>query len=261
MPKMMTAFTSADLKATFFMVADDLAGNKAVRDFCSRAIENGHEIANHSLTHYGFIDESRINYEIEKSHDIISSACNMKPCGYRSPGYNISNGLFNALAKHEYTYDSSVLPGWGTALMRINRYPHKSKFKKSLGSWRDLLAGANIRSVRTDYGSLVEIPVSITPFLRMPFYPTMAYAFGLKYIKLCLALVKRARPQYCLFLFHAVDLMDLTDSAFSNLIFARWPLDQKRELFRYYLKEASLIGPNQLTRDYVTSSGHMSEDT
>ena len=78
-----------NIKATFFIIANQLEGNKKEQDRLKRIAEEGHTIATHSYSHdYSKIYSSKEAFfeDIDKSAAIIEEVCGIKPTMIRLPG-------------------------------------------------------------------------------------------------------------------------------------------------------------------------------
>jgi hypothetical protein len=92
----------------------------------------------------------------------------------------------------------------------------------------------------------------------MPFHPTMIYQFGWKYLSACFAALRLAKPNYCMFLLHAVDMADFSNhkdnEQFSNLVFTKWSLENKIKLNHSYIDFCKESGMSYMTcRGYINA--------
>jgi peptidoglycan/xylan/chitin deacetylase (PgdA/CDA1 family) len=111
--RMLDTFDKLGVKATFFCVASELEKSTKIREVLKSAIGRGHFIANHTYTHpFGLneLSEDKIIDEIQKANEVIESQLQVRPIGFRSPGYAIDTNTINLLEKHHIQYDSSA--GW-----------------------------------------------------------------------------------------------------------------------------------------------------
>lgn len=99
------------LKATLFVIARDLE-NPAKLALLQRAVDEGHEIASHSLTHPNLYscspDEKKA--EIFESKRLIEETLDCEVRGFRAPSYSIDRETFQLVCDAGYDYDSSVFP-------------------------------------------------------------------------------------------------------------------------------------------------------
>jgi peptidoglycan/xylan/chitin deacetylase (PgdA/CDA1 family) len=166
--------------ATFFVVGQ-MAESELGREALPALVAAGHEVANHSYSHpydlFG-LDPHAIASEVERAHRAIAAAAGVAPRGFRAPGYGLSPALLDVVAAVGYSYDSSVLPsppyyGAKAAIMGAMRLAGR-RSRSALADPR--LAFAPRRPYRPDptapwrpgQASLVELPIGVTPVLRIP---------------------------------------------------------------------------------------------
>ncbi len=148
-------------KITFFTTAN--LCNEHL-DFLKKIKKEGHEIASHSLSHKKLNDISykEIKKEINDSKKILEENLDIEIKGFRSPLLKHERRVFEEVEKAGYVYDSSMLPsikipGWyGGDDVSI------SPFKIS--------------------NNLIEFPLSINPFLKLPISGFFIRLFGRKYL-------------------------------------------------------------------------------
>jgi len=212
-------FESYHIKTTLFMVGNDflLPTNQAA---IQSIIKDGHEPANHSMTHpqgFRWLDPDQKKNEIRSMGDICQSVTGIRPIGFRSPGWNIDDSAIPLLKELGYRYDSSVFP---TTLMPLMKFAHWASMsgqakpnRTTMGMWRYM--AAPITPYQTSQASfsnkgesgLVEFPVSVTPFLRLPFVATLLLKVGIKFYKAFYESIKREElPVH--FQMHLSDFVD-----------------------------------------------------
>ena len=213
LPFLLQLLNKTNSKATFMVIGKDLK-LKACRSFCKKAVSEGHEIANHTWSHpiyFAKLSQKEKEKEIIKAHIEISKVCQQKPVGFRGPGYYEDREIISILKKLDYKYDSSVLPGFAQGLMSSYALlKNKENKRKTFGKAGYLLSPEKKHFVKGVHfkEKLVELPISVLPFVRFPIHTTFAYYFGSFYRKLILNYLKSG-PNYMLYLFHAIDFMDL----------------------------------------------------
>lgn len=239
--------------ATLFMVGNDFLQPQNV-DPIRAVAQQGHEIANHSMHHtqgFRFLDPAAMEAEIAGMEDACRSVIGKRPIGFRSPGWNIGDNAIAILGRRGYLYDSSVHP---TSLMPLLKALHWWNTKSRAGGDRTTMGQLNymlspLRPYRTSMASLVErgsdgiveLPVTVVPGVRLPFWATFLLASGLGVFKASLkALVASRMPVQ--FQFHLSDFVDFNDREFADQVpragdgvyvpRALWtPLAVKRDLF------------------------------
>ncbi|MFZ4695464.1 MAG: polysaccharide deacetylase family protein [Verrucomicrobiia bacterium] len=222
-PRFLEFFGSCGVKATFFVVGQDLE-HPSNRKMAERILEHGHRIANHTHTHpFGLALFSRleIRKEVESAHSAIRTALGIEPVGFRAPGYNVDSDVLGALQDLGYRYDSSVFPSilnpvyhiahrvlaHGTDLpnsdlggfntMRCPTRPYQPDLRRF---WRHATSSVP--------GNLWEFPVGMIPYLKLPMYANFLLLMPKFYFRAALRL---ATCQPLTFLFHAFELLDCSE--------------------------------------------------
>lgn len=210
-PRALQLFESLGVRATFFLIAREAADQEdRVREIAAA----GHEVASHSMTHrlpFDPTDESISGQEIEGSRALLESVSGLPVLGFRAPSWGVSRALLYALAKAGYRYDASSFPSWMLYLARLSvarrgeggaRTPLRAPVRQMF------LERATPHVVENDAGSLVEIPVSTVPVLRVPLYHTLGFLLPGSAFRTLIAMVRQRRGPLT-YAFHAVDFLDL----------------------------------------------------
>jgi peptidoglycan-N-acetylglucosamine deacetylase len=180
LPRFAELFDRRRIKATFFIVGSDLVTDTAGKKHLGTLARAGHELGNHSFTHpYDLcrLSRTQIEEEVSRAHRIIGEAAGEAPVGFRSPGYDMSSVLHEVLMAQGYRYDSSIFPSWPyylakagvmAAMKLMGRTSHSV-----LGDPRALFAPPEPyrpgkSPFRRGQSTLVELPVSVSPGLRLP---------------------------------------------------------------------------------------------
>ena len=207
------------IRATLFMVGNDFmepANHGAILSMAAA----GHEIANHTMTHaQGF----RLLPAEEKEAEIagMEAACErvtgLRPSGFRSPGWNMGDDALPILKRRGYLYDSSVHP---TSLMPLLKFLHwrsqsgRSAIERTtMGHLKYMFAPITpYRTSMRGFSSkgadgILEFPLTVMPFIRLPFFATFLLATGLTIFRGTYELLKSmACPIQ--FQFHLSDFVD-----------------------------------------------------
>lgn len=200
-------------KATFMIIGQDLKLS-ACQVFCRKAITLGHEIANHTWSHpisFGSLSYEQKKQQIVKTHQKIIKVCGKTPVGFRGAGYYQDKEIISILKKLNYQYDASVIPGFAKVFMSAYAYLRGGKIRNIAFGRMDYIFSQErpyIVKGLDPTQSLLELPISILPLLRLPIHTTFAYYFGVWYRQLILHYLK-SKPKYILYLFHAIDFVDL----------------------------------------------------
>lgn len=164
------------LTATVFVVGRDLQEQEnrdAVSDFAAA----GHELANHSYWHYPWLDQlplAELEAEVVDAEVAIEGLTGERPRGFRAPGFSGSPALLELLARRGYRYDASRLPTLiGPLAAMYARL--KSKGTHAPQRFATLASGfapLGPQEVVTAGGTIVELPVTTMPLVRLPFHAT-----------------------------------------------------------------------------------------
>jgi peptidoglycan/xylan/chitin deacetylase (PgdA/CDA1 family) len=251
---MLDTFRCFDVKATFFVTGVDLK-KTSCREFCLRAVSEGHELANHTYNHFDSfyrLSFSEKESEIKRCGDAIEALTNKAVRGFRAPGYYLDDEIVEILIKESYLYDTSVLPSFAGLLMGpFIAMKTGRRLDKSFGRRRFAIVSQNITKIfsRTNPEKFVyELPITSLPIVRMPVHSTFIYMLGQRYlaaIKATLPLVRRP----IVYLFHAIDTID--ETLYPNLRgkvpALSWPLSARAKLFEDLLTSLS-------SRQFVTAT-------
>ncbi len=94
--------------ATFFMVGEILEQEPLILDII---LENGHEIAFHTMTHSNLNELTKEKFL--KELDTFADITNGKSKGFRAPTFSLNKNtawVIDALLEKKYVYDSSIVP-------------------------------------------------------------------------------------------------------------------------------------------------------
>jgi hypothetical protein len=140
-----------------------------------------------------------------------------RPVGFRAPGWNIGDRSLQILLERGYEYDSSVFP---TILMPLMKSAHWyvtrgcSRIERTtMGQWSYMTAPTLPYRTgmtglgRPGHGGLVELPVTVVPWARLPFFATFLVETGMGLFRQSYAWL-RARRQPIQFQFHLSDFVD-----------------------------------------------------
>lgn len=230
-PRFLDLLDAHRIRATFFMIGRDSKPSPhrhLVREIAARR----HEIGNHSYTHpYNFRKLSRREKvaEIEQGEAAISDIVGVRPVGFRTPSCDVDAETLALLAERGYLYDSSVFPSplmW--AFMIYGKlFVHRGDYQ--LGHAASVFAppqpylpsADRVYRPRGPAGEngppIVEIPVSVVPVLRVPFYTTLLRLFGPRGFDLCVRAYGRRRPLLHV-LFHLIELANLRGTSLERAL-------------------------------------------
>lgn len=242
-------------KATLFMVGHDFLQPQNHEPIRAMAA-GGHEIANHSMTHaqgFRLLPPEAMEREVSGMEEACESLVGRRPVGFRSPGWNIGDEAIGILKRRGYTYDSSVHP---TSLMPLFKLLHWRNTSKRTGGDRTTMGqldymfaplrpyrSSATRLVRRGEDGIVELPVTVVPIVRLPFWATFLLATGIGTFKASLGIL-RSLDMPVQFQFHLSDFVDFNHAEFADQVprpgdgvyvpQALWkPLEAKREIFTH----------------------------
>ncbi|MCX7807954.1 MAG: polysaccharide deacetylase family protein [Deltaproteobacteria bacterium] len=215
------------VKGTIFAIGRDIEEDDAYASVLQRFAERGHEVASHSYSHnYSLArwSEQAIEDDIARSVEVFEKKLGLRPLGFRAPGYVLSDGLLRALRRLGFEYDSSVFPCPAYQLTKTAVIAAK-KALAALGrgkasasvvdDWRVSLAPrapyfpAEHGRLYQDAGrkdGLIELPIAVTPRLRLPMIGTM-FSFAGRWGSGLLTRSVVGQP-FVMLEFHAIDFAD-----------------------------------------------------
>jgi len=179
-PLALDALDQADVRLTFFVVGSDAASPRNA-PLLRGIIERGHEIGNHSFEHEPWLHRlspSRLQAEVIRTQDALAQVTGQKPIVFRGPGYSWSPELFELLERQGYLYDASTLPTylgpiarryyfWTSPMQPAERAEREALFGKFQDGLRPIKA---YRWCLPENRTLLEIPVTTFPLLKLPFH-------------------------------------------------------------------------------------------
>jgi hypothetical protein len=159
-------FKKNEIKSTFFVTA--IMAEK-FPDLMQKIKKDGHEIACHDLDHSPIVDKLNLTKLISRiriATQLIKDCTGVCPLGYRAPLFKINRNQLVALYKNGYIYDSSIIcsPFFRSFMF----FPFPKPFTFSVGK----------------NGLVIEIPVSINPFIPFPIGGAYIRIFGKKWAKI-----------------------------------------------------------------------------
>lgn len=207
------------VKGTLFAVGRDLDmgdNRRMLRHLASR----GYEVANHSFSHdYRLTLQTpeEIREDLAHGKAALEEATGQEVVGFRAPGYNVNAAVLEALAETGHLYDTSLFPctpyyftkAGVLTLMRLTG----QKSHSILGTPRILA------TPRTPYhpdprkpwkpgdSPLIELPISTTPYLRLPALGSFLVLLGERFLNAFLAMLDSDQPTIVVE-FHGMDFLD-----------------------------------------------------
>lgn len=263
LPRFCELFAAEGVRATFFVVGSDLESDDDGRRIVADVARQGHEIANHTWSHpYDLVrkDPADIAEEVVRAHETIAACAGKAPVGFRAPGYTVSGALLDVLCGRGYLYDSSAFPsapyylakaGIMGALRLVGR-PSSSILDtpRVLAAPRLPYRPAVGAPYRRGALPIVELPVSVTPALRLPVIGTSLVASP-ELLRRRLVSSALGTGFFNLEL-HGIDLADPAADEFPAELVAGEPalrrsLERKRAALQATLRQAREAGAEVLT--------------
>ena len=183
-------FASNRIRATLFVIGRQLDDPRK-RELLREAVQQGHEIASHTMTHRSLTalatgDKRR---EIVDSRRRIADVLGVEPQGFRAPAFHIDRECLEMLAEAGYVYDSSLFP--------------TARFARQIGVDR---VPDTPHQPLDGYG-LLELSLPSAAPLPFPFHPCYSLILGMTYYRLALRRF-RSRRVPMIFLFHLTDFAE-----------------------------------------------------
>jgi len=210
---------------TLFAVGNDLGREENARALSVLA-EKGHAVENHSRAHrYDLtrLDPAAIAEEIEGGARAIERVTGRRPAGFRAPGYTVNEAVFDALEAIGVDYDSSVFPcpayylAKAAAIVGMRLFGRTSRSvldtPRVLGAPRRAYwpGEAWYRAAGGRRRRFLELPIQVTPGLRLPFIGTL---LGLLGDRGAAALARQCVGEPLVNLeLHAIDFLDASEGA------------------------------------------------
>jgi hypothetical protein len=190
MPRAAALFAQRNLHVTWFVIGRDADADAALPGHVARQanaqrlrtlFERGDELGNHSYSHpyeLARMLPSAIDHEIVNCDRVLREITNTSVRGFRAPGYDVAPAMLDTLARLGYRYDSSVFPAPGyyaakaavmTALSVAGR-PSGAVMTnpRALTAPADPYRPSMTSPWRRGQAPVVELPVAVTPYTRMP---------------------------------------------------------------------------------------------
>jgi hypothetical protein len=242
-PRLLDLFSRYDIKATFFIVGRD-CGSERNRRAVRKISEEGHEVANHTLTHTAFngLSGKEKRFEIEEADKILSDILGKPVAGFRPPhlDFKLDKESIDILEENGYLYDSSLCPAF--LYLFAERTVLYLRSKRTIKGLRPTISDiqacfAKDRIYKIEGSTLFEIPTTVLPLFRTPFLATLTMASGNNlYFDLGYPLVKRF-VEIPVFRLHGMDLLGLEEDALDGSFHVhpgmKQPLSRKTDKFRH----------------------------
>ena len=174
-----------NIKATFFVTARFASRFPEI----IRNIAETHEIASHGYAHshnYSEMNEQQCLAYVQKARDELEHISKKKITGFRAPRTFFKH--YHILEQLGFKYDSSLHPTYVP------------------GRYNNLCKPRKLHKI----GKLTEIPISVTPLIRLPFSWLWFRNLGIHYAKAC-TMASMMGSNYTMIYFHPWEFMQLSD--------------------------------------------------
>ncbi len=271
-------FRAAGTPASFFIVGRDLeVESKAAH--AGRLLRDQFELGNHSYTHrIGLtLEPTGVIVEEIRTTDKALRAIGAEPVGFRSPGYDVDTRIIRALIRCRYLYDASMLPTFAAPLLRLadawlsRRWqPGKRQFgrvsygRAPRGPYFPRLYKMRKKAFDGERKPIVEIPVGVTPGLRLPLTASSLFPMSNSRIRRTFrTLARRGDP--VLLLLHAIDGTDCSrpivfDNRRPGLAgFSRsgeWKEKRLRFIVEEFARHFAVTRTDHFARTFLELGGH-----
>jgi peptidoglycan-N-acetylglucosamine deacetylase len=180
LPRFLDLFAKLHVRATIFVIGRDLerdlaAGGRGAANL-TRAIAEGHELANHSHAHAYDMHRwpaAKIAADLRRC-DTLLRDLGATPKGFRAPGYTHDRNLLLQVSSLGYAYDSSLLPSPTYYLAKLGvlglRRIRGRRSVSQLDGVRSFLGSTAVHYL-PEVG-LWEVPISVSSTLKLPLIGT-----------------------------------------------------------------------------------------
>ncbi|WP_437746620.1 polysaccharide deacetylase family protein [Sorangium sp. So ce302] len=220
LPRIADFAASHGIPVTLFAIGRDLARPESA--VALRALSDaGHAVENHSYGHrydLSRLPRAAIAREVLLGAEAIAEAVGRRPTGFRAPGYTVSDALFDALDAVGVAFDSSVFPCppyYAAKALAMGVQRVKGRGSSAILDTPRVLAAPRgpYRPGRPWYRRggrrFVELPIQVTPGLRLPVIGTSVALAGAAGVRL---LARACAGEALVNLeLHGMDFLDRSD--------------------------------------------------
>jgi hypothetical protein len=248
LPRAAALFAEHGVRVTWFVIGRDSDADAVLPDRAARAAnaqrlallaKQGDELGNHSYSHpyeLAKLPAVEVDAEIAGGDRVVravlaTAGVTGGPKGFRAPGYDVSPVMMDALARLGYRYDSSIFPAPGyyvakaavmTALQLQGR-PSGAVMTdpRALAAPVEPYRPAMTAPWRRGQAPLVELPVAVTKWMRLPAIGTTLLA-GPSWLRRRV-LAGMARRQFFNLELHGIDFADAEQDGIPGELVERQP--------------------------------------
>lgn len=225
LPRFLNTCDNHNIKATFFIIGKH-ALTRRNKEIIKLIANNGHEIANHTMNHFkhfSHLSRKEIKEEIVVADNILADIIGKPIVGFRAPGYVVNDKIISVLIESSYSYDSSLLPSviYNAAKLVLKKLLFKNELY--IQDMRSCFAPINpFRIVNNNIpdksisNTVLEIPVNVVPFIRVPFVSTNFSPINYNFVMSCYYFVRKSK-QVLNYHFHDCEFGEVSDFNKNNL--------------------------------------------
>lgn len=231
--------------ATWFVVGRDVDSQRpgtgghgegvAIGREILRALHRGgHELGNHSYSHpyeLARLDEVEVEQEIIECDRVLRELTGAPVKGFRAPGYDLSPAVVRVLEERGYRYDSSIFPAppyylakaavMGALALRGRPSGAVLTNPRALFAPRRPYRPDPEAPWRRGTSELIELPVTVTPYLRVPVIGT-SLVLAPPLLRECLLRAIAREPLFN-FELHGIDFIDAEEDGIPGELVDRQP--------------------------------------
>ena len=179
---------------SLYVIGKDLENSEVasrIRDIS----DAGHEIGNHTYSHkmnLGSLSKAEIKFEIEKTHELVSSFTGKEPKGFIAPAWSTSEKVRQCLIDLNYEYDTSLFcsiylyPMISKIAFNHLKNPKKILKVISRRDWfypltrpsKPYLAGKDYQLAKHTEKSILVMPIPTINRFRLPIWHTTGFFTG-----------------------------------------------------------------------------------
>jgi peptidoglycan/xylan/chitin deacetylase (PgdA/CDA1 family) len=210
---------SLSLPLTWFVVGAD-TGGEGVAGRLRGLVQRGDELGNHTQHHYYDLTHrpsAELRDEIVQTTQCLAAITGQKRFGFRAPGYRVTRELISVLRDTDALYDSSVFPcpayyaaKAGVLLgQRLTGRRSRAVLDRPSVLVSPRVPHRLASNLRPSAEGLLELPITVTPGLRLPYIGTTLTLSGTRIAK---SLTYMLRHQHFVGLeLHGIDALDRFD--------------------------------------------------
>lgn len=260
-PRAASLFASRKIPVTWFVIGRD-AERPANAERLAKLATSGDELANHSYNHryeLARLDATTVDDEVGSCDRVLRSITTTPPRGFRAPGYDVSPAMLDAIARRGYRYDSSIFPAPGyyaakaavMAALALARRPSGAVLTdpRLLAAPADPYRPSMTAPWRRGQAPVVELPVAVTPWTRLPAIGTTLLVAPARVRTLLLAAM--ARRAFFNFELHGIDFADADRDGIPGDLVAR-QADLRVPIADKLARLAAILDELRATRQFST---------